>query len=332
MPDALKRPRSAMPIQILDPNEPGAGEAIARAASALRAGRLVAFPTETVYGLGADATNGVALAGIFERKGRPRINPLIVHVADGAAARDLVDFNETAERLAAAFWPGPLTLVLPRAIGCRVHDLASAGLTTLAVRVPDAPIAQALIAASGVPVAAPSANRSGEPSPTRASDVAESLGDGDLLILDGGNCRAGLESTVIGFEGGSAVLLRAGALPRAEIEALIGPLAVARDDEARPSSPGRLLRHYAPRARIRLNAAAPAAGELFLAFGPAPDGAESLQLSARGDLREAAANLFAMLREADRRGAARIAVAPIPDTGLGEAINDRLKRAAAAQA
>lgn len=321
-----------MPILTVDPTDPSHDAHLLQAANALRAGRLVAFPTETVYGLGADATNGAALAAIFERKGRPRLNPLIVHVAEASAARRLVAFNPTAERLAAAFWPGPLTLVLPRRADCPVHDLASAGLETLGVRVPAPAAARALIAAAGCPVAAPSANRSGEPSPTRAADVAESLGTDDLTILDGGPCEAGLESTVVGFEDGRAVLLRLGALPRASIEAIAGPLAAPHDDEARPSSPGRLLRHYAPRARLRLNAARPQPGEIYLAFGPAPANAETLQLSASGDPREAAANLFAMLREADRRGAAGIAVAPIPDQGIGEAINDRLARAAAAQA
>ncbi|BCW90144.1 Threonylcarbamoyl-AMP synthase [Alphaproteobacteria bacterium SO-S41] len=321
-----------MPIVTIDPENLEAGRtAIAAAAAELRAGRLVAFPTETVYGLGADATNGLALAAIFERKGRPRINPLIVHVGSFDEAANLVTFDASAHALASAFWPGPLTLVLPRTPDCPVHDLASAGLPTLAVRVPAHPIAHALIAATGRPIAAPSANRSGEPSPTQATHVAESLGDAGLTILDGGPCAAGLESTVIGFEDGRAVLLRAGSLPREEIEKIAGPLAAARDDNAHPSSPGRLLRHYAPRARLRLNAAVPEPGEFYLSFGPAPASSASLALSATGDLREAAANLFAHLREADRRGAARIAVAPIPLTGLGEAINDRLSRAAAAQ-
>jgi L-threonylcarbamoyladenylate synthase len=289
------------------------------------------MPTETVYGLAADATNGLALAKVFETKGRPRINPLIVHVTCRADAERLVTFNEQAQRLADAFWPGPLTLVLPRRADCPVHDLASAGLSTLAVRVPAHDLARALITASGAPLAAPSANRSGEPSPTRASDVIESLGPA-IAVLDGGPCRAGLESTVIGFADGRAVLLRAGALTRTKIEQITGALAEAHDDAARPSSPGRLLRHYAPRARLRLNADDPQADELFLGFGPTPHTGNILNLSAAGDMHEAAANLFAMLREADRRGAEKIAVAPIPETGLGEALNDRLRRAAAAQA
>lgn len=321
-----------MPLLSLDPAAPTAYRtAIERGADELSAGRLVAFPTETVYGLGADATNGQALAGIFERKGRPRLNPLIVHVPDKAAAQRIVLFNPAAEALADRFWPGGLTLVLPRAGDCPVHDLASAGLPTLAVRVPSHTGAHDLLRATGRPVAAPSANRSGEPSPTRASHVADSLGSDDLLILDGGPCQDGLESTVVGFEDGRAVLLRAGAVARQDIEAVVGPLGQASDAHDRPSSPGRLLRHYAPAARLRLEAQAPEAGELYLAFGPVPQGAEALQLSADRDVREAAANLFALLREADKRGAVRLAVAPIPHDGLGEAINDRLARAAAAQ-
>lgn len=319
-----------MPLVPVDPAHPAAFRAaIAAAAKEIAAGGLVAFPTETVYGLGADATNGDALARVFEAKGRPRINPLIVHVESFKAARKLVQFNPLAQRLAEQFWPGGLTLVLPKTAKCPVHDLASAGLPTLGVRVPAHPVAQALILSAGVPIAAPSANASGEPSPTRAAHVWDSLG-GALTVLDGGPCNAGLESTVIGFEDGRAVLLRPGATPRGEIEAVTGPLLEASDDEDRPHSPGRLLRHYAPAARLRLNADAPRAGELYLAFGPAhAEGA--LQLSAAASTREAAANLFALLREADKRGAAAVAVAPIPDEGLGEAINDRLRRAAAAQ-
>lgn len=319
-----------MTIVPVDPAHPGAFRAaIAAAAKEIAAGGLVAFPTETVYGLGADATNGDALARVFETKGRPRINPLIVHVDGLKAARRLVQFTALATTLAEAFWPGGLTLVLPRTAKCPVHDLASAGLPTLAVRVPAHPVAQALILSSGVPIAAPSANASGEPSPTRAAHVAESLGD-DLTILDGGPCKAGLESTVIGFDGAQAVLLRPGATPRSEIEAITGPLASPSDDDHRPASPGRLLKHYAPHAKLRLNAEAPRGDELFIAFGPtALSGA--LQLSETGNAREAAANLFALLREADKRGARAVAVAAIPEDGLGEAINDRLSRAAAAQ-
>lgn len=321
-----------MPVVALDPNNPSAFRAaIAAAAADLNAGRLVAFPTETVYGLGADATNGLALAAIFERKQRPRINPLIVHVSSLRDAEKLVVVHDAARRLAQAFWPGGLTLVLPRRPDGPVHDLASAGQPTLAVRVPAHPVAQALLRAAGRPIAAPSANASGEPSPTRASHVADSLGSDNLTILDGGPCKAGVESTVVGFDGEQPLLLRPGATPRDEIERLVGPLGEASDDEERPSSPGRLLRHYAPKAKLRLNADQPEPGELYLAFGPAPKEVEALQLSAAASTAEAAANLFAMLREADKRGATRIAVAPIPQTGLGEAINDRLARAAAAQ-
>ena len=319
-----------MAIRPVDPAQPNTFRtAIAAAARELASGALVAFPTETVYGLGADATNGEALARLFEAKGRPRINPLIVHVESVKAARKLVIFNPVAVKLAEAFWPGPLTLVLPKGAKCPVHDLASAGLATLGVRVPAHPVAQALILSAGVPIAAPSANASGEPSPTRAAHVAESLGDG-ITVLDAGPCNAGLESTVIGFDGHVPVLLRLGATPRDEIESVVGPLREASDDAARPSSPGRLLRHYAPRARLRINAVAPARGELFIAFGPT-DVEGALQLSEAGSTREAAMNLFALLREADKRGATAIAVAPVPDNGLGEAVNDRLRRAAAAQ-
>ncbi len=320
-----------MAIVPVDPAHPAAfRSAIAAAAREIAAGAVVAFPTETVYGLGADATDGAALARVFETKGRPRINPLIVHVDGAKSARKLVRFNPLAAKLAETFWPGPLTLVLPKTAKCPVHDLASAGLPTLAVRAPAHPVAQALILSAGVPIAAPSANASGEPSPTRAAHVAESLGE-QLTILDGGPCQAGLESTVIGFDGPQAVLLRPGATARAEIEAITGPLADPTDHADRPESPGRLLRHYAPRARLRLNADAPEPGEAFIAFGPTGI-ADALQLSATGSAREAAANLFALLREADKRGAAAVAVASIPDEGLGEAINDRLRRAAAAQA
>ncbi|MFT3809352.1 MAG: L-threonylcarbamoyladenylate synthase [Micropepsaceae bacterium] len=319
-----------MAIIPVDPAHPSAFRvAIAAAAREIALGQLVAFPTETVYGLGADATNGAALARLFEAKGRPRINPLIVHVESAKAARKLVTFNPVALKLAEAFWPGPLTLVLPKSAKCPVHDLASAGLTTLGVRVPAHPVAQALILSAGTPIAAPSANASGEPSPTRAAHVAESLGDG-VTVLDAGPCHAGLESTVIGFDGHRPVLLRPGATPRDEIEAVVGPLAEAVDDAAHPSSPGRLLRHYAPQARLRINAEAPREGELFIAFGPT--GVEdALQLSEAGSTREAAMNLFALLREADKRGATAVAVAPVPEDGIGEAINDRLRRAAAAQ-
>ncbi len=303
------------------------------AAAALRAGALVAFPTETVYGLGADAASDAAVAAIFAAKRRPRFNPLIAHAAAAGEAFALGRFGPHARRLAEAFWPGPLTLVVPRAPACPVSLLASAGLETIALRVPAHPKAQELLRAFGGPVVAPSANVSGRLSPTSARDVAESPLAGEVeVILDGGECAVGVESTIIGFSGaGAPVLLRPGGVTREEIGAVLGrPLQLREEGEGAPSSPGRLPSHYAPRARVRLNAAAPERGEAYLAFGPdAPAGARTLNLSPAGDLREAAANLFAFLRRLDETGAGRIAVAPIPAEGLGEAINDRLRRAAA---
>jgi L-threonylcarbamoyladenylate synthase len=307
-------------------------KAISRAAGLLREGRLVAFPTETVYGLGADATSDEAVAGVFEAKARPQFNPLIVHVADVAAARRLGRFDPAALTLADAFWPGPLTLVVPRADDCPVSLLASAGLDTLALRVPAHPVAHALLVATGRPVVAPSANPSGRLSPTAATHVAEGLGTRVAMILDGGRCAIGIESTIVGVDGNTSVLLRAGAIERAAIEAVLGhALAALRNGGDRPSAPGQLASHYAPRAAIRLAATHPEPGEALLAFGPAvPEHAGAvLNLSPGGDLREAAANLFAHLRELDATGAATIAVMPIPHVGLGEAINDRLARAAA---
>jgi L-threonylcarbamoyladenylate synthase len=298
-------------------------EAIIQAAKILTDGGLVAFPTETVYGLGADATNGEAVAGIFAAKGRPRFNPLIVHVTDIEQAQQHGEFNPAARRLAQMFWPGALTLVLPRRAQTRLSHLVSAGLDTVALRVPSHPVAQQLLLRSGHPIAAPSANVSGKVSATTAAHVAESLGGKIDFILDGGAAALGLESTVIGFENDLPVLLRPGAIARDEIEALVGPLAAA-DGTIR--SPGQLESHYAPRAGLRLNADAVRPGETLLGFG-AVTGA-SRNLSPRGDLKEAAANLFAMLRELDN-SAAFIAVSPIPMSGLGEAINDRLQRAAA---
>lgn len=303
-------------------------EAIAAAAARLAAGGLVAFPTETVYGLGADATNDNAVAGIFGAKGRPRFNPLIVHVPGLRQAMELVEFNRSAMILAEAFWPGPLTLVLPRKADCPLSLLVSAGLETVAVRVPAHPVAQQLLEAARVPLAAPSANRSGHVSPTTAAHVAEDFGSCIDLVIDAGRTQRGIESTVVGFEDGHAVLLRAGAVPREDIEAVTGPLTVP--ERARISSPGQLASHYAPRAGLRLNARVVEADEALLAFGPEiPGVAVARNLSASGDLIEAAANLFAMLRELDASGVARIAVSPIPEHGLGEAINDRLRRAAA---
>lgn len=297
--------------------------AIARAAQLLRGGGLVAFPTETVYGLGADARNGRAVAGIFAAKGRPRFNPLIVHIASLAEAERNAEFSEAAMRLTKHFWPGALTLVLPRRTGSDLSELVSAGLDTVALRMPAHPVAAALLKEAGIAIAAPSANPSGRISPTTAAHVAEGLADKVDLILDGGPASLGLESTVIGFRGERPVLLRPGAILRSDIEALIGPL--AQPDQA-IRSPGQLESHYAPNAALRLNAHARMPGELLLGFGTSPDAA--LNLSASGNLKEAAANLFAMLRELDEK-AARIAVAPVPETGLGEAINDRLRRAAA---
>jgi L-threonylcarbamoyladenylate synthase len=263
------------------------------------------------------------VAGIFATKGRPRFNPLIVHLASREEAQKHAQFSPLAQNLAERFWPGPLTLVLPRRPGTMLSHLVSAGLDTVALRLPSHPVAQALLKAFGSPIAAPSANASGAVSPTTAAHVAESLGEKVDLILDGGPTLLGLESTVIGFEDGKAVLLRPGAIAREEIEAVTGPLAAA---DGKIRSPGQLESHYAPRARLRLNAATAGPGEVLLGFGEAP-GAK-LNLSPRGDLKEAAANLFAMLRALDKTATA-IAVSPIPETGLGEAINDRLARAAA---
>ncbi|MFZ5671210.1 MAG: L-threonylcarbamoyladenylate synthase [Pseudomonadota bacterium] len=300
-----------------------AGE-IARAADALRAGGLVILPTETVYGLAANAADPRAVAAVYEAKGRPRFNPLIAHVADLEAARRLAVLDDRAERLAAAFWPGPLTIVAPVRDARAVCDLARAGLDTVAVRVPGHPVSRALLAAFGGPVVAPSANRSGRPSPTTFADAMEETGARAAAALDGGACAVGLESTVVALPPGEPPrLLRPGAVTRARLEALLGPLAEAEADAKR--SPGRLALHYAPDAPVRLNATAAEPGEAFLAFGP---GDHAFNLSRTGDLAEAAANLFSMLRAADRTRPTAIAVAPIPHEGLGEAINDRLRRAA----
>jgi L-threonylcarbamoyladenylate synthase len=293
------------------------------AASAIRGGGLVLMPTETVYGLAADAGNARAVAAVYEAKGRPSFNPLIAHVADLEMARRIARFDDRAEALARRFWPGPLTLVLPAGDAEAVCDLARAGLETVAVRAPAHPLAHALIEAVGGPVVAPSANRSGRPSPTTFADAVEETGAAAAAALDGGPCGIGLESTVVALLDAPR-LLRPGAVTRAEIEAVVGPLAEAEADAKR--SPGRLARHYAPNAPVRLDARAPEPGEAWLSFGPGAPG--PYNLSPAGDLREAAANLFAFLRAADRTGPAGIAVAPIPHEGLGEAINDRLKRAA----
>ncbi|NOX83896.1 MAG: threonylcarbamoyl-AMP synthase [Alphaproteobacteria bacterium] len=300
----------------------------------IRAGGLVAMPTETVYGLAADATSDAAVARIFEAKGRPQFNPLIVHVAGAGMAARYVEFPPVAERLAAAFWPGPLTLVLPRKAGCTISLLASAGLNTLGVRAPNHDIAQSLIRAVGGPLAAPSANPSGAISPTCAEHVQDGLGDKVDIILDGGPCPVGVESTIVKIEGDAVFLLRPGGVAREAIERVVGKTLSNPPHTDNPQAPGMLASHYAPRALLRLNAAAPEPGEAFLGFGKiSTEGPYAFNLSASGDTTEAAANLFAYLRRLDalctEHGLSRIAVAPIPGEGLGEAINDRLARASA---
>lgn len=313
-------------------------DAIAQAAALLRAGRCVAFPTETVYGLGADATDPAAVVRIYEAKERPRFNPLIAHVPDVDAATREGLFHETARRLADAFWPGPLTLVVPRAPQGGVCDVARAGLDSVALRVPAHPVAQALLRATARPVVAPSANRSGRVSPTRADHVAGDLDGRIAAIVDGGETRVGVESTILACLGGDPVLLRPGGVPREAIERLLGRgLAEAQatgDDASAPRAPGMLASHYAPRAGVRLDAREIFPGEAALLFGePRPAGVDHAiavrDLSPSRDLAEAARNLFAALRALDESGAHTIAVAPIPRTGLGEAIADRLARAAA---
>jgi L-threonylcarbamoyladenylate synthase len=303
--------------------------AIARAAALLRAGRLVAFPTETVYGLGGDATSEDAVAEIFAIKGRPRFNPLIVHVAGMAEAEALAVFDYRARRAAGRFWPGPLTLVLRRRDDSGLSLLASAGLDTVAIRVPCHQVAQALVYETGRPIAAPSANRSGRVSPTEAAHVAEELGDRVALILDGGRTPVGLESTVLDVSGEAAVLLRPGGVTLEQLMELLGPIAMPATTD--PKSPGMLPSHYAPALPLRLGAIEAHPGEALLAFGldTPPGFAEVLWLSRSGDLAEAAANLFTMLRRLDRPPFTGIAVMPIPEHGLGRAINDRLRRAAA---
>lgn len=292
----------------------------------LQAGQLVAFPTETVYGLGADACNDRAVAQIFAAKGRPSFNPLIAHVANVEAARRIAMFDSRAESLATRFWPGPLTLVLPRRPEGGVSLLATAGLDTVAVRVPDHPAALDLLRAFNRPVAAPSANPSGRLSPTTARHVDEGLGDKTALILDGGPCRVGVESTVLSLVGKTPCLLRPGGVDLESLRDILGNVDVASESSA-ILSPGQLESHYAPNAQVRLNALSANHGEVLLAFGPeSPPGA--LNLSATGDLVEAASHLFDYLRQLDKTGASVIAVMPIPDHGLGLAINDRLKRAA----
>jgi L-threonylcarbamoyladenylate synthase len=315
-----------------------AGEAaVAAAARSLAQGGLVAFPTETVYGLGADATSPAAIARLYQAKGRPAFNPLIAHVRDISAAMRIAHFDQRAMALAEAFWPGPLTLVLPKTKDCAVGDLATAGLETIAIRVPAHPIAQEILRAFGGPVVAPSANLSGHVSPTTAAHVQSDLMGRIDLIVDGGPVEVGVESTIVGcFD--APVLLRPGGLPRGEIERVLGRALVAPPEDAdadtgQPLAPGMLASHYAPRTPVRLNADSVEAGEALLAFGshavPGVDAAAAvMNLSARGDLNEAAANLFGYLRALDAKNARSIAVMPVPHHGLGEAINDRLRRAA----
>ena len=310
--------------ECLDPLPAG----LAQAADLLRQGSLVAFPTETVYGLGGDARSDLAVARIFEAKGRPRFNPLIVHLPDVAAARGLADFDARAEALAAAFWPGPLTLVLPLRVGSGLSDLVTAGLPTVALRIPAHPVAQALLRAFGGPLAAPSANPSGRVSPTRAAHVLEGLGGRIDAVIDGGACAVGVESTILGLDG-PARLLRPGGVPVEALEAVLG-LPLLLPEAGKISAPGQLASHYAPGAPVRLDARTARPGEVWIGFGPDCAGA-ALTLSGTGDLVEAAAGLFHCLREADRLAGpgGAIAVAPIPEAGLGRAINDRLRRAAA---
>ena len=325
-----------MNVGLTTPILPANEAAVADAARSLRDGGLVAFPTETVYGLGADATNAGAIARLYEAKGRPTFNPLIAHVGDVKAAQRIAGFDAQAILLANAFWPGPLTLVLPKAPGCAVADLATAGLDTIAVRVPAHRIARDILRAFGGPVVAPSANLSGHVSPTTAAHVQNDLEGRIDLIIDGGAVEVGVESTIVGcFE--APMLLRPGGVPRGDIERVLGrallqPPDDANSDSGQPLAPGMLASHYAPRTKVRLNADRLEAGEALLAFGPhvisGVKASDVMNLSAHGDLTEAAANLFGYLRALDARGARAIAVMPVPHHGLGEAINDRLRRAA----
>jgi L-threonylcarbamoyladenylate synthase len=310
---------------------PATSQTIARAARLLREGRLVAFPTETVYGLGGNATSDAAVAAIFAAKGRPRFNPLIVHVPGLVEAAAIAVFDERALVAARRFWPGPLTLVLKRREDCPISLLASAGLDTVAVRAPAHPIAQALLRKTGRPLAAPSANRSGHVSPTEAAHVAAEFGDGIGLVLDGGRCTVGLESTVLDLSGATPCLLRPGGITLEMLSDYLGPVSIGGGDPDAPRSPGQLTSHYAPRLPLRMDAIDARPGEALLAFGPHPLSgfAETVNLSTHSDLTEAAANLFAMLRRLDRPELTGIAVMPIPEDGLGRAINDRLRRAAA---
>jgi L-threonylcarbamoyladenylate synthase len=319
--------------QILAAND----AAVAACARCLAVGGLVAFPTETVYGLGTDATNADAVARLYQAKGRPSFNPLIAHISDRAAAERIARFDACAVALSEAFWPGPLTLVLPKTSDCNIADLATAGLDTIAVRVPAHPLARAILRAFGGPIVAPSANLSGHVSPTTAAHVQSDLAGRIDLIIDGGAVAIGVESTIVGCFG-EPVLLRPGGVPRGKIERVLGrTLALspedAGNDSGQPLAPGMLASHYAPRTPLRLDADRVEAGEALLAFGPeavpgAAQAAAAMNLSPRGDLNEAATHLFGYLRSLDARGARAIAVMPVPHRELGEAINDRLRRAA----
>lgn len=303
---------------------------IQEAARTLRDGGLVAFPTETVYGLGANAWDARAVAKIFEVKQRPLFNPLIVHVASLETASEVAsEIPDLARVLATRFWPGPLTLVVPKRAS--VPDLVTAGLSTVAIRVPAHPIAQSLLREAGVPIAAPSANRFTSLSPTSAADVREALGEEVVIVLDGGPCSVGVESTIVGFgPTGRPRLLRTGGVPVEEIERLVGPVTLSTEAGDRPEAPGQLKRHYSPRTRLYFAGAPSGARVGLLTFGPAPDAANfaaTEALSQSTDLREAAANLYGALRRLDRLGLDAILARPVPDMGLGRAINDRLKRA-----
>lgn len=301
-------------------------ESISEGAALIRAGKLVAFPTETVYGLGANALDDRAVASIFEAKGRPQFNPLIAHIPDFSWAAGFAEITETASRLARKFWPGPMTLVMKRRPDCPVSYLVSAGLDTVAVRLPGHATARALIEKAGAPVAAPSANISGTVSPTTAEHVRQGLAGRVSLIIDGGPCAVGVESTVLDVTGEVPVLLRAGGLTVEDIRGVTGDVLFPEKDPELPRSPGQLSSHYAPSLPVRLNASEAREGEALLGFGPA--GKAVLNLSPSGDLKEAAANLFAFMRALDKKEFSGIAVMPVPTAGLGLAINDRLKRAA----
>jgi len=305
---------------------------IRKAAALLRAGQLVAFPTETVYGLGADATNDTAVEAVYAAKRRPKSNPLIIHVADVEGAHRIAELDERAKKLAREFWPGPLTMILPRHPRSAVSTSACAGLSTIAVRIPANETALALIRETGRPIAGPSANASGKTSPTIAEHVVQSLGEVIPMVLDDGPCRIGIESTVINLSGAKALLMRPGGITVSDLEALIGPIAMpSATNEAEPASPGRAQSHYAPKLPVRLEAVDVNSDEALLAFGPDPlNGAGKMRnLSPAGNLDEAAANLYRMLIELDDSEFRQIAVMPLPETGVGQAINDRLRRAAA---